>query len=90
MTLAVRERLAGPLGLAVGFGLDQLLGDPRRGHPVAGFGAVAARLERHIWADRRGPGVARGCWQARGVQGQVRRASPGRPSVRQCTQAPTR
>ena len=57
MTLALRERVAGALGLAVGFGLDQLLGDPRRRHPVAGFGAVAARLERRIWADRRGPGV---------------------------------
>lgn len=37
---------------------DAALGDPRRGHPVAGFGAVAARLERAWWADRRGPGVA--------------------------------
>jgi adenosylcobinamide-phosphate synthase len=58
MTLAVSPPLAGALGLAVGFGLDQLLGDPRRGHPVAGFGAVAARLERHTWTDRRAPGVA--------------------------------
>lgn len=30
-----------------GFAADRLLGDPRRGHPVAGFGQVAA------WAERR-------------------------------------
>lgn len=58
MTLALTARTAGALGLAVGFGLDQLLGDPRRGHPVAAFGTLAARLERRTWADRRAPGVA--------------------------------
>ncbi len=57
MTLAARSRWAGALGLAAGFGLDQLLGDPRRGHPVAAFGAVAARLEQRTWADRRASGV---------------------------------
>ncbi|WOQ17469.1 cobalamin biosynthesis protein [Raineyella sp. W15-4] len=39
------------LGLALGFGLDRLLGDPRRGHPVAAFGRVAGRLERRTYAD---------------------------------------
>ena len=34
------------VGLAGGLGLDALLADPRRGHPVAAFGAVAARAER--------------------------------------------
>ena len=58
MTLAAHRRLAGALGLGLGFGLDQLLGDPRRGHPVAGFGLLAGRLERRIWADRRVPGLA--------------------------------
>lgn len=57
MTLVLSARLAGALGLAAGFGLDQLLGDPRRGHPVAGFGSAAAALERRTWADRRAPGV---------------------------------
>ncbi|GAA1435493.1 cobalamin biosynthesis protein [Microlunatus lacustris] len=58
MTLALTGRAAGALGLLAGFGLDQLLGDPRRGHPVAGFGSLAAALERRTWADRRLPGVA--------------------------------
>ena len=44
-------------GLLLGFGLDALLGDPRRGHPVAGFGHVAAALERRVYADRRGSGA---------------------------------
>ncbi|SDB80997.1 adenosylcobinamide-phosphate synthase [Raineyella antarctica] len=39
------------LGLALGFGLDRLLGDPRRGHPVALFGRAAAALERRTYAD---------------------------------------
>lgn len=34
-----------------------MLGDPRRAHPVAGFGVVAAALERRCYADRRGAGV---------------------------------
>jgi adenosylcobinamide-phosphate synthase len=45
-------------GLALGVLADALLGDPRRGHPVAAFGSAAAWLERRWWADRRAPGVA--------------------------------
>lgn len=45
-------------GLALGVLADAVLGDPRRGHPVAAFGTVASWLERRWWADRRGPGVA--------------------------------
>ncbi|MHC1560914.1 cobalamin biosynthesis protein [Actinomycetospora sp. C-140] len=45
-------------GLALGVLADAVLGDPRRGHPVAAFGAVASWLERRWWADRRAPGVA--------------------------------
>jgi len=45
------------LGLALGMLADRALGDPRRGHPVAGFGAVAGRLERALWRPRRAPGV---------------------------------
>lgn len=44
-------------GLALGFAADQLVGDPRRGHPVAGFGLVAAGLERRTWADSGPRGV---------------------------------
>lgn len=37
--------------------LDQLLGDPRRGHPVALFGAAAGRLETRMWRDERAAGI---------------------------------
>jgi|SRR5438067_6367723 len=37
--------------------MDTLLGDPRRGHPVALFGRAAAALERRMWADSRGRGI---------------------------------
>lgn len=35
-------------GLALGWIADQVLGDPRRGHPVAGFGRIAAALEARV------------------------------------------
>ncbi len=47
-----------PVGLLLGFGLDRIFGDPRRGHPVAGFGRLAGRLEGPLYADRRGAGIA--------------------------------
>jgi adenosylcobinamide-phosphate synthase len=40
-------------GLAAGVAADLLLADPRRGHPVAGFGAVAAATERVAHRDSR-------------------------------------
>ncbi len=45
------------IGLLVGTVIDQLLGDPRRGHPVALFGSAAARLERSVWRDNRQSGA---------------------------------
>ncbi len=41
-------RLASPGGAAIALGVaaDALFGDPRRAHPVAGFGRAAAALER--------------------------------------------
>src|SRR5690242_10205891 len=44
-------------GLVLGYGADLLLGDPRRGHPVAAFGRAATRLERACWADSTSRGV---------------------------------
>jgi adenosylcobinamide-phosphate synthase len=44
--------------MAIGLGLDALVGDPRRGHPVAAFGAAAARLERATYRDSRAAGTA--------------------------------
>ncbi|HWJ83149.1 MAG TPA: cobalamin biosynthesis protein [Nocardioides sp.] len=46
------------LGLLLGFLADLVLGDPRRGHPVAGFGSAAAALERRSWRDDRRAGAA--------------------------------
>jgi adenosylcobinamide-phosphate synthase len=46
------------IGLLLGFAADRLLGDPRRYHPVAGFGQTAARLERRLYADSRPAGTA--------------------------------
>jgi adenosylcobinamide-phosphate synthase len=45
-------------GLAAGVAADLLLADPRRGHPVAGFGAVAAAAERVVHRDSRLVGTA--------------------------------
>lgn len=45
-------------GLCLGFAADRLLGDPRRGHPVAAFGAVATRLEERVYEDSRTAGTA--------------------------------
>src|SRR4051812_14758718 len=46
------------IGLALGYAADRVLGDPRRHHPVAGFGAVAGDVERRVWADDRVTGLA--------------------------------
>lgn len=47
--------VAGPVG---GWLLDAAVGDPRRGHPVAAFGAAATSLERRRYADDRRVGAA--------------------------------
>lgn len=44
-------------GLVLGFALDRMIGDPRRGHPVAVFGSAVSALESVIYADRRRAGV---------------------------------
>ncbi|MFD4587034.1 cobalamin biosynthesis protein [Streptomyces sp. NPDC087659] len=44
-------------GAAAGLAGDLLLGDPRRGHPVAVFGRAAAAVERRLWRDHRGWGA---------------------------------
>lgn len=45
-------------GLLLGAALDGAFGDPRRLHPVAGFGQAAAALERRLYAASRARGVA--------------------------------
>jgi adenosylcobinamide-phosphate synthase len=55
MTLSRRWPAA--VGLAVGYLADRVVGDPGRGHPVAGFGAAAVWLEARCYADRRAAGL---------------------------------
>lgn len=45
------------IGLLLGFAADRVLGDPRRFHPVAGFGGTANRLEQLVYADSRRAGA---------------------------------
>jgi adenosylcobinamide-phosphate synthase len=44
-------------GIAAGYAVDLVLGDPRHGHPVALFGRGAAALERLSYSDSRRAGV---------------------------------
>ncbi|HEY5821257.1 MAG TPA: cobalamin biosynthesis protein [Propionibacteriaceae bacterium] len=72
-------------GLALGYAADAVLGDPRRRHPVAGFGQLAVTLERQSYADARGPGVVHvgalvGATVGLGVL--LERLSAGRPVLR--------
>jgi adenosylcobinamide-phosphate synthase len=57
------------VGLALGAAADLLLGDPRRGHPVAGFGRAAATLERRVWRDARPAGAGYALALAGGAAG---------------------
>ncbi|ASW56342.1 cobalamin biosynthesis protein [Plantactinospora sp. KBS50] len=50
--------MADAVGLAAGYALDAALGDPRRWHPVAGFGTAASALERRLYRDSRTAGAA--------------------------------
>jgi len=69
-----------PLAVALGFAVDRVLGDPARLHPVAGFGAVAARFERRVWRPSRVVGALYAAALVAGVWGSVaagrRRLSP--------------
>jgi adenosylcobinamide-phosphate synthase len=59
--LSCQWPLAG--GIVAGVAADALLGDPRRGHPVAAFGRAARAAEHRLYADSalRGLGYAVGC-----------------------------
>ncbi|CAJ1502350.1 cobalamin biosynthesis protein [[Mycobacterium] kokjensenii] len=45
------------LGLALGYAADRVWGDPRRWHPVAGFGRCAHALEQRLYRDDRAAGA---------------------------------
>lgn len=46
------------LGLLLGYAADRIWGDPRRLHPVAGFGMCALALEQRLYRDSYASGVA--------------------------------
>jgi adenosylcobinamide-phosphate synthase len=46
------------VGVLAGYLADLALGDPKRGHPVAGFGQAAAKLEQLTYRDSRIAGLA--------------------------------
>ena len=54
----MRHRSPLVAGLLIGTALDALVPDPRRGHPVAVFGAAAGAVERLGHADSRPRGIA--------------------------------
>jgi adenosylcobinamide-phosphate synthase len=45
------------VGIGLGYLADAIVGDPPRWHPVAGFGRLAAAVEKHSYADRRSAGM---------------------------------
>ncbi len=53
----MRRRSGLALGLLLGTALDAAIADPRRGHPVAGFGRAASLMENKVWADSRTRGA---------------------------------
>jgi adenosylcobinamide-phosphate synthase len=55
---SARSAYAFAFGAVAGYAADAVFGDPRRGHPVAGFGRFASALERRLYRDHRGAGTA--------------------------------
>lgn len=67
------------LAMLLALGLDTMFGEPRRFHPLVGFGTLASAIERRLYADGRLAGVA--AWSAAVVVpvaflGWLRVASP--------------
>ncbi len=82
--LAMRESRvsARAIGLAVGVAADAVFADPRRGHPVAAFGRLAAAAERRCWRDSKvaGMGYVLACVGAPVAVGLLaQRGCAGRP-----------
>lgn len=71
-------------GATAGLIGDLLLGDPRRGHPVAAFGHAAAAAESRLWRDHRGWGALHTLVCAGGATGAAAlaaRAVRNRPAL---------
>ena len=82
---AARRNLATATGLVLGAAADLLLADPRRGHPVAGFGGLAAAVEHRTWRNSRAPGAGHALGltaAAAGLGAALARGSRDRPGVR--------
>src|SRR6266545_2474165 len=78
------------IGLLVGVAADGALGDPKRWHPVAGFGRASERLEHAIYRDHKGfgavyTGLLAGATVLLGVA--VERAGRRRPVLQMLTTA---
>ncbi|MEY9873596.1 adenosylcobinamide-phosphate synthase [Streptacidiphilus sp. MAP12-33] len=58
MRISTMRASAFAFGAVVGYTADAVFGDPRRGHPVAGFGRFASALEGRLYGDHRGAGAA--------------------------------
>jgi adenosylcobinamide-phosphate synthase len=56
--LATMRSSARAAGLLLGYAADLCYADPRRGHPVAGFGRAASALRKVAYADSRPVGAA--------------------------------
>jgi adenosylcobinamide-phosphate synthase len=85
MDLVPPRDLPTAAGLALGAAADLLLADPRRRHPVAGFGRAAAVLERRLWRDSHAAGAAYAgllTGTAAGLGVLLDRATRGKPAVR--------
>lgn len=62
-------RIERAVGLLLGYAADRIWGDPRRLHPVAGFGALAGVLEQLSYRDSRFRGVGHVLVLVGGVSG---------------------
>src|SRR5918998_5750030 len=85
MDLVPPRDLPTAAGLALGAAADLLMADPRRRHPVAGFGRAAAVLERRLWRDSHAAGAAYAgllTGAATGLGVLLDRATRGKPAVR--------
>src|SRR5262245_36351889 len=72
-------------GILAGAAADALLGDPRRGHPVALFGRAVQPAQDRVYADSRmrGSGYAAGCVLAvAGPAAVAQQLTRGRPWAR--------
>jgi adenosylcobinamide-phosphate synthase len=84
-TIVGRARWPVAAGILAGAAADALLGDPRRGHPVALFGRAAQAAEDRVYADSRlrGAGYAAGCVLAvAGPAALAEQLTRGRPGAR--------